>query len=143
VATATLSCSDPIGTLPSPTSPQQGILDVVALQTTSTLQVSDSSDDAYRLFAKTGLMIHTGRASTLTLPVDRAGRAAIAWGNPASEWATSLEIPACPSPTSGQDVWLVFPGGFSLDVPACVPLQVRAGSEVSTVRVAVGAPCPN
>jgi hypothetical protein len=141
-AHARLSCSDPIAAMPAPTSPHSPILDVVALDTTSTLQVNAGSDEPHRLFAKTGLLVHVGRASTLTLPADWEGRASIAWGNHESEWTASLQIPACRPSTSADDQWLAFPGGFSVDVPSCVPLEVRAGNDLDTVNISVGARCP-
>jgi hypothetical protein len=138
-----LNCSDPIGIVSSPTGPDSGTLDVVGLDTASTLQVgSTDGTDPHRLFAKTGLLVHAGREATLTVPAGWATQVSIAWGNHAAEWTTSLHIPACPDPPSGSGQWLVFPGGFSLDKAACVPLEVRAGSRMTTVHVSVGARCP-
>jgi hypothetical protein len=137
-----LDCSDPIGVVSSPTKPRGSTLDVVGLDTTSTLQVSRAGGaDPHRLFAKTGLLVRAGREATLTVPADWAARVSIAWGNHAAEWATSLHIPACPQPPSGSGQWLAFPGGFSLDKAACVPLEVSAGNKTTTVHVSVGADC--
>jgi hypothetical protein len=138
-----LTCSGPIGSVSSPTSLQSSLLDVVGLDITSTLQVSDGGGtDPHRLFAKTGLLVHVGREADLTVPAAWATRVSIAWGNHAAKWTSSLQIPACPAPPSGPGQWLAFPGGFSLDEPACVPLEVRAGNEVRTVHVSVGSRCP-
>ncbi|WP_143047236.1 hypothetical protein [Amycolatopsis xylanica] len=76
------------------------------------------------------------------MPAAWAARVSISWGNRAAEWTTSLRIPACPVPHSESGSWLVFPGGFLVDEPACVPLEVGSGSEVRTVHVSVGTPCP-
>jgi hypothetical protein len=137
-----LDCSDPIDTVPSPTGPQRGVLDIVGLDTTSTVQAARAEGAGpHRLFAKTGLLVHAGREGSLTVPASWAARLSIAWGNHAPAWTTVLHIPACPAPPAATGRWLVFPGGFSLDQAACVPLRVRAGRETATVHVPVGAPC--
>ncbi|GLY77069.1 hypothetical protein [Actinoallomurus iriomotensis] len=137
-----LDCSGPIDMVSSPTGPQRGILDVVGLDITSTLQVGRTDGiGPHRLFAKTALLIHAGREGDLTVPTSWATRLSIAWGNHAPEWSTDLHIPACPAPPAASGRWLVFPGGFSLDEAACVPLQIRAGKETATVHVSVGARC--
>lgn len=135
-----LDCSDPIDMVSSPTGPQRGILDVVGVDITSTLQAG-RTDGPHRLFAKTGLLVHAGREGSLTVPASWATRLSIAWGNHAPEWTTGLHIPACPAPPGASGRWLVFPGGFSVDKAACVPLQVHAGKETTTVHVSVGAHC--
>lgn len=139
--TAELTCEDPIGVTATVPSPETAVLDAVAVDITSTLGPAAITGEPHRLFAKTGLLVHAGHPATLTVPGDWSGRVSIAWGNHAAQWATSLRIPPC-SPPSGTGGWLAYPGGFSLDTPACVPLQVRAGDQVTTVHVAVGKPCP-
>ncbi len=135
-----LSCDSPIDTATVLTSPVSGILDVVGLDATSTLPVNDAGGSApHQLFAKTGLYVHAGHKATLSLPPEWASRVSITWGNAATQWTTSLQIPACPV---DQGQWQVFPGGFSLDTPACVPLQVRAQDQTATVDLSLGAPCP-
>ena len=137
-----LDCSAPIDVVSSPTAPQRGILDVVGLDITSTLQALRADGaDPHRLFAKTGLLVHAGREGSLTVPASWATRLSIAWGNHPAEWTTGLHIPACPAPPAASGRWLVFPGGFSLDKAACVPLQVRAGKKTTTVHVSLGAHC--
>jgi hypothetical protein len=137
-----LACDSPIDVVRSPAQPRSGTLGVVSLDTTSVLQVSGTGgNDPHRLFAKTGLLVHAGRAASLTVLPGWATDVSIAWGNHAAEWTTTLHIPACPPP-SGSSQWLAFPGGFSLDKPACVPLEVRAGSKTATIQVSVGTPCP-
>lgn len=139
-----LDCSDPIDTVSSPTRPYGGVLDVVGLHITSTLQVRTADGTApHRLFAKTGLLVHAGREANLTVPPDWAARVSIGWGTNTTAWTTRLHIPACPAPPAPSGQWLAFPGGFSLDKAACVPLQVHKGNETTTVHVSVGAPCPS
>ena len=137
-----LDCSDPIDIVSTPTGPQRGILDVVGLDITSTLQVGRADGAApHHLFAKTGLLVHAGIEGSLTVPASWATRLSIAWGNHAAEWTTGLHIPACPAPPAASGRWLACPGGFSLDKAACVPLHVRAGKKTTTVHISVGAHC--
>lgn len=138
--TTNLDCS--VGSVESLTAPLRNTLDAVGLDTGSTLGVSTAGGaDPHRLFAKTGLYVHVGHAATLTVPADWAPRVSIFWGNRPAEWTTSLHIPDCPEPSPGAGQWLAFPGGFSVDKAACVPMEVRAGSEMSTVHVSVGVVC--
>lgn len=139
---ANLDCSGPIGVVPSPTAPQRGVLDVVGLDVTSTVQAGTADGtDPHRLFAKTGLLVHAGHEGDLTVPANWATRVSISWGNHASEWTTGLHIPACPASPAASGQWLAFPGGFSLDKAACVPLQVRVAQQTTTVHIPVGVPC--
>jgi hypothetical protein len=143
VRTISLDCSAPIDVVASPTGPHTNTLDAVGLDITSTVQVDRTGGtDPHRFFAKTGLLVHVGREATLTLPATWANRVAIAWGNHAPEWTNSLRIPVCPQPPGRTGQWLAFPGGFSVDQVACVPLEVRAGGKNTTVYVSVGTQCP-
>jgi hypothetical protein len=140
--TTSLSCSDPIGILSSPTEPQSATLEVVGLDTVSTLQVTSAGGTApHGLFAKTALFVHAGREADVRVPAGWSGRVSIAWGNHPAEWTTTLHIPACQQSSSGSDQWLVFPGGFSLDKAACVPVEIVADGKAATVHVSVGARC--
>jgi hypothetical protein len=135
------SCDSPIDQLVSPARPQRVVLDAVAVDTSKSLQANDAGGTApHRLFAKTPLMVHVGRPAEIAVPARWASRASIAWGNHAEEWTTQLQIPACPSNGPGGD-WLVYPGGLSVDQPSCVPLEIRSGGSLATVRISVGAPC--
>jgi hypothetical protein len=136
-----LDCGWPIDTLPAPVQGYSAVLDAIAFDT-RILQADDGGgNDPHRLFAKTGLLVHAGRTASLAVAEGWTDRVSIAWGNHAAEWTTTLHIPACPATPAGEDRWLVYPGGFSLDTPACIPLQVRTGDQVTTIHVAVGAPC--
>lgn len=138
-----LTCIDPIGIVAAPTSPSSDVLDAVGLDVTSTLGASDSGGTSrHRLLAKTGLLVHVGREATLTVPAAWASRVSIAWGNQAAVWTTTLRIPACQAPGAGPNQWLAYPGGYTLDKPACVPLEVRAGNRTTTAHVSLGLRCP-
>jgi hypothetical protein len=135
-----LDCSEVIGEQTTP-EPYVAVLDAVAMDTTTTLQTSDlEGTGPHRLFAKTPLLVHAGHDATLSLPAAWARRASFTWGNSAPTWVTSLHV-ACPVLPSGADLWHALPGGFSVDRPACVPLEVRAGTQVVTIHVSVGTRC--
>lgn len=139
-----LDCSNPIDNQAAVDSPLENIFQTVGIQTKTTVQTSPTNETApHRLHAKTGLMLHSGRTATLTIPKAWAKKVSIAWGNQAAEWTTTLQIPACPGPPSGGNSWLVYPGGFSLDQPACIPLEVATPTGKKIVRVPVGVPCPS
>src|SRR5262245_20452556 len=132
--TTSLDCA--IGSVGSLAAPLHNTLDAVGLDTGSTLGVSRAGGaDPHRLFAKTGLDVHFVHAATLTVPADWAVRVSVFWGNRPAEWTTNLHIPACPETSPGAGQWLAFPGGFSVDQAACVPLDVRVGNGMATVHV--------
>jgi hypothetical protein len=122
------------------------MLDVVGLDmdSTSTLQVGlrGGLADPHPLVAKVGLFVHARREATVTIPGDWASKVSMKWGNHPTAWTTSLYIPACPLPYPGADQWLVYPGLFSLDAAACVPLEVRAGTTTTTFSISLGVRCP-
>lgn len=138
-----LDCSNPIGSYRTVDGDYQDVLGTVGIHTKTTLQAFPTDETApHRLFAKTGLFLHSGRAATLTVPKAWAKKVSIAWGTNAAEWTTTLHIRACPTPPGGAGSWLVFPGGFSLDQPACVPRSCYPTSK-KIVQVSVGVPCPS
>ncbi|HEY7224027.1 MAG TPA: hypothetical protein VH561_10620 [Micromonosporaceae bacterium] len=130
----------------APTGSLRNMLDVVGLDanSTSTLQVGarGGPDDPHPLAAKVGLLVHAGREATMTIPDDWARKVSMKWGNHPTAWTTSLYIPACPLPYPGAKQWLVYPGLFSLDAAACLPLEVRAGTTTNTFTISLGVPCP-
>ncbi len=101
--TTLLDCTAPIDQVSSPTKPQTSILDALALDTTSTMQLGDGGGtDPHRHFAKTALVVRAGHDSILTIPANWASRVSVAWGNHATQWTTSLHIPACPEWDAGK-----------------------------------------
>ncbi|MDQ6771437.1 MAG: hypothetical protein M3024_00360 [Candidatus Dormibacteraeota bacterium] len=66
-------------------------------------------------------------------------RAAIGWGNPGRP-APAVHVPAC---TAGTAPWLAFAGGYWVDKPVCVPLEVGARGQHAEVHIGVGTPCPS
>jgi hypothetical protein len=142
-ATATLPCGDAIDGS-APPDGFQVVLGAVALPTSSTapaLQAADSgAPDVPLLFAKTGLLVRAGVASELTVPDSPGTRIGIAWGNPGPEPSARFIVPPCAD--AYRSGWLVYPGGFWVDRPLCLPLTVHAGGREQEVRVGVGAACP-
>jgi len=134
-STRNLDCADAIEPIATPPAGYTEVLAAVAVNANEQSEVS-KGDEVYRLFAKTGLAVRAGQASTLSV----TGRVAILWGNGARPWATTLKIPACPA-KGGLD-WLIYPGGFALDQPRCVPLIVQAGGERQAVPMPIGTTCP-
>lgn len=143
VGPITFDCSGPIDTSRTVDSAFQNVLGTVGLRTNTTIGSGPGgSADPHRLFAKTGLILHAERAATLSIPKAWADKVSIAWGNHSAEWTTTLQIRACPTPPGSAGQWLGYPGGFSLDQPACVPLEVSTPTGKTVVQVPVGVPCP-
>ncbi len=140
----TFPCTDPIDVLRRPPAGMQTVLGVVAVVTHRTLQAlpSGEPDRAHRLYAKTGLLVRADRPFELVIPRPWRSRASVMWGNSGPQRMTGhLQIRGCP-PAPGHGAWLVYPGGYYVPEPACVPLVVKTGQESRTVHVPVGVRCP-
>jgi hypothetical protein len=141
---ASLDCNGSIDTVTTLDPEYRNVLDAVAFQVTTPLQTSTSTgSDPHRLFAKTGLLVHTGVTATVTVPAAWKARLAITWGNHAAEWTSTLQTPACRQPEGTTGPWLAYPGGFSADKPDCYPLEIRSGDRTATVTIPIGQACPN
>jgi hypothetical protein len=143
-STTVLDCADPIATRARPDRGFETVGGAVALQTArssrTALQVSPTGSPvrAERYFAKTGLLVRTGRRSEITVAPRARGRATVGWGNRGGvRRADRFVVPACPGATR----WIGFPGGYDVPAPACVHLRIRVGDAVHRVAVGVGAPC--
>jgi hypothetical protein len=131
-----LDCANPIDSLDEPPAGYTVLLDAVALTAKGPLQAERMPDGRY--FAKTGLLIRTGREAELVVPADRAE---VDWGNTGTGVRTSrFRIPACPRFGAGD--WQVYPGGYHVTAPVCLPVEIRAGGRTATVDVPVGVSCP-
>jgi hypothetical protein len=131
-----LECASIIDSLDEPPSDYTAVLGAVAIGG------SDSSPTALQVhpksglwFAKSGLLVRAGSASTLTIPHKWRDDFAISWGNAERSW--ELEIPDCAS----DAVWHVYAGGYWVREPACVPLTVMHDGQERTVMLGVGLPC--
>ncbi|MBL7497738.1 hypothetical protein [Frankia nepalensis] len=146
----TLDCGTAIDTVATPPDEYTVLSGAVAVRTGGgTLQaerdptVPADSPEAY--FAKTGLLVRIGVASTLRL-LDAEGQAVASWGRVAMP-STTIHIPACPARPSdgGKGDWLAFAGGYSVASPRCLTVVVTApgGTDQAFATIPVGAPCPN
>ena len=139
-----LDCGDYIGTDP-PTPSLQVVLGVVALPTSkaedSALQTALTGDRYLpRLFAKTGLLVRTGTDFQILVPSGSGSRLGIGWGSAATP-SKAVVVDHC-SAAGKRGHWMHFAGGYWLDRPACVALQVRTAQKSETVHIGLGAPCP-
>src|SRR5688500_7526415 len=74
---------------------------------------------------------------SVSIPHGWRHRVALSWGRAAG--ASSLTFARCAGSRTG---WSVFAGGFRLRTPGdCIPVVVRAGGTVTTVRLGVGRAC--
>jgi hypothetical protein len=140
-----LACGQYIDTR-SPTRDYTVLLGVVALPiapNAAALQTSiqGPANSATRLFAKTGLLIRTGRRSELAIPPAWAGRLRIGWANGPARPGPGLLVNCHPYP-GDRSGWLAYPGGFWLPHPACVPLLIKSGGRSQRVQIGLGTPCP-
>ena len=139
-----LDCDDYIGTDP-PVPSLQVVLGVVALPTSkaadSALQTALTGDRSLpRLFAKTGLLVRTGTDFQILVPSGSGRRLGIGWGTAATPYK-AVVVNHC-SAAGHRGRWMHFAGGYWLDHPACVALQVRTPQKSETVHIGLGAPCP-
>jgi hypothetical protein len=139
-----LDCADPIATLDRPSTGFEVVRGAIALQTarsSSTYLEADPTgapSTSSPLFAKSGLLVRTGTASTLSVSARSRGRASVEWGNTTRRRATRrLLVPRCP----GGGQWIVFPGGYHVRHPACLALDIRSGGRSQRVHVGVGTGC--
>jgi hypothetical protein len=115
------------------------IADAVALPTAASadraLQTSHREENpAPNYFAKTGLAVRPGVA--FTIEVDESSESAlIGWGSPAG-FGSAITTDGCTG-----DGWVVFAGGFLVDEPRCVEVDVSTDGGGETAEVGVGAPC--
>lgn len=136
-------CSDPIQTAATVGELTKGqvALDVMALTTDGdVLQLGDSEYQGMG-FAKVGIALKAGAHMTLSVPSEMHGKMKIGWSNKGPVIADELVVDGCPSASPGAK-WLVYPGGFMLKEPGCVPLTVTTDLATETIRVPIGKPCP-
>lgn len=140
-------CADPIDTglaLDDVAVPDTiGMPDVMAINATAGGNAIQWGGANYKglKFAKVGLILKIGQTFTLEIPANMRGHVKIGWSNSGYTVADSLAVPGCT--TNLPDTkWLVYPGGFWLDAPACVPLTVTHGGDTETLHIPVGASCP-
>jgi hypothetical protein len=138
-----LDCSDYIGAHPVVPG-LQVVLGVVALPISTAgpaLQTARTGDTSIpRLFAKTGLLVRAGTDFQIVVPRGSGNRLGIGWGSSASP-SKAVVVSHCPRAHLPVK-WIAFAGGYWLDHPACVRLEVRTADRQRSVRLGLGAPCP-
>jgi hypothetical protein len=137
-----LKCQDAVASLADPPADVSTVFNGIALPTLAALQASQSgeSDPSARIFAKAALYVVSGASFLLSVPDELIGHMSIGWGSPPIR-AANVYVSGCTA-TGTQKPWLVFPGGFWTDVPACIPLLVRTTGAEKSVPIGVGAACP-
>ena len=82
-----------------------------------------------------------GAAFTLSVPEEMRGTMKIGWSNSGSTLANELVNPGCTSNQANAD-WLIYPGGFWLKEPGCIPLVITKGQTSETIHIPIGKTCP-
>jgi hypothetical protein len=139
-AAVAVPCSQVIGRQGAPPADMTVLLGAVALPVKQVLQASDAGSEApVQLFAKWGLVVRAGADVTVRLGAGAPSRARIGWGSAAAP-QQAVHV-SCPAPT-GPAQWLAFAGGYWVDQPACVPVEVTTGGRTATANISVGVKCP-
>lgn len=130
----TLDCGTKIDLLDSSPDWYRSVLDAVALPGPETPHKIGRIDTESGLgFAKTGLAVRAGIASTITV-TDTDHR--IGWGS--TDIAQRIEIPAC----IGTAEWFIYAGGFYVPEPACMTLTVETEDGTDEISFPIDTPCP-
>jgi hypothetical protein len=101
--------------------------------------VVPSADAPHRRWEKSPLAVRLGRRATVEVPQAWTARVAFTWGTDAqlTPWTTKLVVGPCHEGYGGRP-WVVFPGGYSFDRQACVPIRVTVAGRSSVLHVALG-----
>jgi len=136
---ATFDCAQSIDLVMAPPDDFTVVLGSIALSLDTPLTASPSGLGVgpRRLFAKSGLLVRSGFAAGLSLYGSGAERARIGWGAPPRA-AVTVVVPPCPADPAG---WLVFSGGYWVDEPRCVGVELWTAAGTQRVTVGVGRSC--
>lgn len=141
----TFSCLDPIGVRDSVGAATGGrpVLNVMALsgKPDETIGWGGANFEGFQ-FAKVGIAIRSGMKFDVLVPPGWRDRMRIGWGNGGYTLATTMHVPGCSAGPHPEAAWLIYPGGFWLKEPACVPLIIQTDTETATIDVPVGTDCP-
>jgi hypothetical protein len=115
------------------------LLDAVVLPRSSELALPARAgrEGRFRWFRPARIAIRSGEPDVaVSVPPGWRHLVAVAWGQ--SGASDAVRFDRC----AAQRGWIVFDGGFHLREPAaCVPLVVRVGGTVTTVRLGLGRAC--
>lgn len=94
----------------------------------------------HRRWEKSPLVVRLGRRATVEVPRTWAARLAFTWGTDAqlTPWTTKMVVGPCHDRYGHRSPWVAFPGGYSFDRPACVPIRITTGGRSRVLRVALG-----
>lgn len=137
---ARLHCDEPIDELRSPRPEMRTAGGAIALVVVNPQSFAETPQEApHRRWEKSPLVVRLGRRATVEVPRAWATRLAFTWGTNAqlTPWTTKMVVGPCHE-GFGHRPWVVFPGGYSFDRPACVPIRVTAGGRSSVLHVALG-----
>ncbi|WP_417218186.1 hypothetical protein [Arthrobacter sp.] len=144
-AVQAIACTDPIwsGRGDTVNTRGSGVADVISITyQEDTMHWQGGSPDPDGLyFQKAGLAVRTGTQVEVAVPDSLRGQVQIGWSNTDEVKADAVRIGPCPGDDPSDD-WVLYPGGFWLRQPACVPLEVTSDGRTTTVEVPVGAACP-
>ena len=118
---------------------QRIVLDAISVPPVYLRQVARTGEQAWPYWTKAGVSIEAGSPTvTISVPTAWRARVAIAWGLQGPVSAQRF-APCAPPPT----YWNGYVGGFFLkERSACVPLKIRIGKRIKTVRFGIGRHCP-
>ncbi|GIE34601.1 hypothetical protein Ait01nite_076460 [Actinoplanes italicus] len=136
-------CTDAVNRVTEPGDGYRVVAGVVAVPGSDRMlepAEQNSGDGPTRLFAKWGLLVHTGTTVDVSLLPGWDGRARINWGDATSEPATSVRIVSC-GEEPGEGRWAVFTGGTWVIEPDCVPIRITTATGEVTVELSIGTPC--
>ncbi|MEN8235484.1 MAG: hypothetical protein ABFR89_11270 [Actinomycetota bacterium] len=146
-STAEMACGSTIGVLESARTDEgyQWILDAIALPEPGIQHETGRTDPETGLrFAKMGLLVKPGHASTITVDPDQQAEIRLGWGNIGDAVGhpdrpvERLVIPAC----GGDEDFLIYGGGVWISEPACVALTVETSDQSEPVLFPIDTDCP-
>jgi hypothetical protein len=105
-------------------------------------QWSDGATAQGLHFQKMGLIMKAGTGFTLSVPTELRVSMKIGWSNFGYTLTDELVNPGCTSERANAD-WLLYPGGFWLKEPGCIPLLVAKGQSSQTIYLPIGKSCPD
>ncbi len=143
-------CDNPIGVGPTAKDlggglGTPGVSDVMAISTAATradpYQWNDGATAGGLHFQEIGLVLKAGIGFTLSVPAEMRGNMKVGWSNFGYTLTDELVNPGCTSEQATAD-WLVYPGGFWLKEPGCIPLVVTTVQTIQTIYIPIGKTCP-
>lgn len=119
------------------------ISNVLALSTPvgTVLEVPENANANGWRFSKVGAVLKSGLSFTINVPIAYRENVKIGWSNTGADPANTLVVHACKS-TTDKAAWLVYPGGFYVKTPVCLPLEVITQGKTDQLKIPLGVSCP-